>query len=145
MCLTLANAAEVLDHRTAPTPAGGFTCTSHHAGHLAPGDMWRPEPTERPRTVTEASQTERVDGLRWFSTEHREIRDIAPDPESIEATEGHVLPVLMLIGPDAGELSGKDQCPSCGMADGIRFLGSAVATQLSVTLSNLFGATCRTR
>ncbi len=53
MCLTLANAAEVLDHRTAPTLAGGFTCTSHHAGHLAPGDMWRPEPTERPRTVTE--------------------------------------------------------------------------------------------
>jgi ATP-dependent helicase YprA (DUF1998 family) len=45
----------------------------------------------------------------------------------------------MLTGPDAGELSGKDQCPACGTADGIRFLGSAVATQLSVTLSNLFG------
>ena len=30
-------------------------------------------------------------------------------------------------------------CPACGAADGIRFLGSAVATQLSVTLSNLFG------
>ncbi len=53
MCLTLRNATEVLDHRAAPTPAGGFTCTSHHAGHLAPGDLWRPEPNEGPRTVTE--------------------------------------------------------------------------------------------
>ena len=50
-----------------------------------------------------------------------------------------MLPVLTLIGPDADEESKKDVCPACGAADGIRFLGSAIATQLSVTLSTLFG------
>ena len=47
--------------------------------------------------------------------------------------------MLTLIGPDADEQSKDDVCPACGATDGIRFLGSAVATQLSVTLSNLFG------
>lgn len=53
MSLTLANAAEVLDHCFASTPNGGFTRTSHHAGHISPGDLWRPEQGGRPRTVTE--------------------------------------------------------------------------------------------
>ena len=34
-----------------------------------------------------------------------------------------------------------DVCPSCRTKDGIRFLGSAIATQLSVALSTLFGST----
>jgi len=51
--LTLANAAEVLDHCAATTPNGGFTRTSHHAGHLEPGDLWRPEQWGWPHTVTE--------------------------------------------------------------------------------------------
>ena len=41
--LTLDNAAEVLDHCVANTANGGFTRTSHHAGHISPGDLWRPE------------------------------------------------------------------------------------------------------
>ncbi len=53
MSLTLANAAEVLDHCAANTPGGGFTRTSHRAGHIDPGDLWRPQPFERPHTVTE--------------------------------------------------------------------------------------------
>ncbi len=53
MSLTLANAAEVLDHCAATTPCGGFTRTSHRAGHIEPGDLWRPDPFERPHTVTE--------------------------------------------------------------------------------------------
>ena len=80
-----------------------------------------------------------VDGLRWFHLDHRELRDITPDPESADVVDGRVLPVLTLIGPDADEQSKDDVCPACGAADGIRFLGSAVATQLSVTLSNMFG------
>jgi hypothetical protein len=51
--LTLANAAEVLDHCASKTPGGGFTRTCHHAGHLSPGDLWRPEQRGRPHTVTE--------------------------------------------------------------------------------------------
>ena len=80
-----------------------------------------------------------VEGLRWFHLDHRELFDQTPDPESAEVVDGRVLPVLTLIGPDADEQSVDDVCPACGAADGIRFLGSAVATQLSVTLSNLFG------
>ncbi len=80
-----------------------------------------------------------VHGLRWFHLDHRELLDTAPDPESPDVVDGRVLPVLTLIGPDADDQSRNDMCPACGAADGIRFLGSAVATQLSVTLSNLFG------
>ena len=44
--------------------------------------------------------------------------------------------------PDADEHARDDTCPSCGQADGIRFLGSAIATLLSVSLSHAvrFGA-----
>ncbi|MBJ7339772.1 DEAD/DEAH box helicase [Mycolicibacterium sp.] len=80
-----------------------------------------------------------VDGLRWFHLDHREILDSTPDPQGPDVVDGRVLPVLTLTGPDADEQSRNDTCPACGTADGIRFLGSAVATQLSVTLSNLFG------
>ncbi|TSE01841.1 DEAD/DEAH box helicase [Skermania sp. ID1734] len=80
-----------------------------------------------------------VEGLCWFRIEDREISDVAPGPESIEILEGRALPVLMLTGPAAEADSKNDVCPSCRVGDGIRFLGSAVATQLSVTLSNLFG------
>ncbi|HPY23422.1 MAG TPA: DEAD/DEAH box helicase [Mycobacterium sp.] len=87
----------------------------------------------------EAQVTEKVDGLRWFHLDHRELLDTAPDPDSTEVLDGRVLPVLTLVGPDADEQSKQDVCPACGVADGVRFMGSAVATQLSVTLSNLFG------
>lgn len=80
-----------------------------------------------------------VQGLRWFHLDHRELLDTTPDPQSPDVVDGRVLPVLTLIGPEADEQSKNDVCPACGAADGIRFLGSAVATQLSVTLSNLFG------
>ena len=53
MSLTIANAAEVFDHCAAATPQGGFTRTRHHAGHLGPGDLWRPRQSGRPHTVTE--------------------------------------------------------------------------------------------
>lgn len=82
---------------------------------------------------------ETVEGLRWFHIDDREITDSAPDSDSTEELEGKVLPVLTLTGDSVEEDSKNDTCPACGVADGIRFLGSAVATQLSVTLSNLFG------
>ncbi|MGK2880530.1 MAG: DEAD/DEAH box helicase [Mycobacterium sp.] len=87
----------------------------------------------------EAQVTGGVDGLRWFHLDHRELLDTTPDSQSADVVDGRLLPVLTLIGPDADEQSKEDVCPACGATDGIRFLGSAVATQLSVTLSNLFG------
>ena len=51
MCLTLANAATVLDHPTSVPPARGYTRTLHHAGHLSPGDLWCAVAGEYPRTA----------------------------------------------------------------------------------------------
>ncbi|MFC3965797.1 DEAD/DEAH box helicase [Nocardia jiangsuensis] len=87
----------------------------------------------------EARQEAAVEGLRWLRLGDRELSDETPDPESAEVLEGQALPVLVLTGPGADEESQKDVCPACNAADGIRFLGSAVATQLSVALSNMFG------
>jgi hypothetical protein len=51
MCLTLANAATVLDHPTSVPPARGYTRTLHHAGHLSPGDLWCAVAGEHPHTA----------------------------------------------------------------------------------------------
>src|SRR5699024_6410891 len=77
--------------------------------------------------------------LRWFHTRERRLLTALPDNEE-EYRSGRVIPVLTHTGDEAGELSKKDTCPSCLQEDGIRFLGSAIATMLSVTLSTLFGA-----
>ncbi|MFE6864516.1 DEAD/DEAH box helicase [Nocardia sp. NPDC057668] len=87
----------------------------------------------------EAQLGKDVEGLRWLRVDERELTAEAPDPESEEVLEGRVLPVLALYGPEAEDNSQKDMCPACRTADGIRFLGSAVATQLSVALSSMFG------
>jgi len=57
MCLTLTNAATVLDHPDRVPPARGYTRTLHHIGHLSPGDLWRPIDPEHPRTVTGSTAT----------------------------------------------------------------------------------------
>ncbi|MFI6957022.1 DEAD/DEAH box helicase [Nocardia sp. NPDC050408] len=88
---------------------------------------------------TEAEIDNVVDGLQWFRVDDREIVDKRPEADSADLLDGRVLPVLYLSGPEADENSKKDLCPACGAEDGIRFLGSAIATQLSVALSNLFG------
>jgi hypothetical protein len=53
MCLTLATATTIIDHH----PGRGYTRTWHHACRLSPGDLWRPDPNGRPRTVTEVHRT----------------------------------------------------------------------------------------
>ncbi|MEW2591124.1 DEAD/DEAH box helicase [Micromonospora aurantiaca] len=84
-------------------------------------------------------ESKRIEGLIWFSVRNRELLgDVAEDDRDLR--DGWVLPVLTNLGEDADEQSRKDTCPSCGQEDGIRFLGSAVATLLSVSLSTLFGS-----
>lgn len=51
MSLTLANAVAVLDHRNPTRRARGYTCTTHAAGRLAPGDLWLAVDGEDPRTA----------------------------------------------------------------------------------------------
>ncbi|MFL0239797.1 DEAD/DEAH box helicase [Mycobacterium sp. SMC-17] len=72
--------------------------------------------------------------LMWFDVDARQLVSACGGGE-----ESVVLPVLTHKGDNAGDLSKKDTCPSCLRAEGIRFLGSAIATMLSVSLSGLFG------
>ena len=64
--------------------------------------------------------------------------DTTPDPDSMEVLDGRVLPVLTLVGPDATN-NPPTTCVRRASCRRHPFMGSAVATQLSVTLSNLFG------
>ncbi|MDR1213082.1 MAG: DEAD/DEAH box helicase [Propionibacteriaceae bacterium] len=81
-----------------------------------------------------------IEGLRWFSVKDRQILDRAPDDNDPDFVGGWVLPVLVVVGDQADDEASKETCPSCGTVDAIRFLGSAIATLLSVSLSTLFGS-----
>lgn len=78
---------------------------------------------------------EPVAGLAWFDHEHRTLLTSRPEDGADDTT----LPVLALTGTDADDDSRDDLCPACGRRDGIRFLGSAMATMLSVVVTTLFG------
>ena len=78
-------------------------------------------------------------GLAWFDPRERRITTTPSDVDPTAVREGRVLRVVTHIGEDADDDSAKDTCPSCGQTDAIRFTGSAIATLMSVTLSNMFG------
>lgn len=97
-------------------------------------------PNEADKVELHHADTPDVEGLRWFDAKNRQILAEAPDMQGSDLLEGRILPVLMLTGLEADDQSKADTCPACQNMDGISFLGSAVATMLSVTTSNLFGA-----
>jgi ATP-dependent helicase YprA (DUF1998 family) len=88
---------------------------------------------EQPDTDPDAASR-----LVWLKVAHRSVSPTTPTEKDL--AESAALPVLMHCGDDAGKESANDTCPACRQADGIRFLGSAIATMLSVSLSTLFGA-----
>ena len=75
--------------------------------------------------------------LMWFNTESRTLS--TSDPSAEELAEGQSIPVLTYTGLNAEDYARDQVCPSCGETDTIRYIGSRVATLLSVGLSNLFG------
>jgi len=109
--------------------------------HLVGDDRFRPlifAPKEADFVHFEQQDRE-IDGLRWLHTRNRQLGASLPRDGDADFDAGYVLPVLTHVGLYAGEKSKDDWCPSCLRADGIRFLGSAIATLLSVTLSSMFG------
>ncbi|MDQ2587311.1 DEAD/DEAH box helicase [Saccharothrix yanglingensis] len=107
--------------------------------HAAREGRFRPLLYAPAEAAVNLDQGQRTDGLMWFSVRHRELlTSVAEDDPDLR--DGWILPVLTNLGPEADEQSRKDTCPSCGQEDGIRFLGSAIATLLSVSLSTLFGS-----
>nr|WP_244960779.1 DEAD/DEAH box helicase [Pseudoclavibacter chungangensis] len=95
-------------------------------------------PNEADQALTASPGDPPVEGLAWFDAVQRCLLPEAPDADELQASTD-ILPVLTL-GPDPNdERSNRDTCPSCGQIDGIRFLGSAIATLLSVTVTTIFG------
>lgn len=88
----------------------------------------------------EADGAGTVDGLVWFSVRGRALLGDRPSDDDPDLRDGWTLPVLTTVGKDADKGGKADTCPACGQEDGIRFLGSAIATLLSVSVSTLFGA-----
>ncbi|GIL33998.1 DEAD/DEAH box helicase [Phycicoccus sp. DTK01] len=86
-----------------------------------------------------SGRPEDIPGLAWLSVPDRTLRTALADPDAPDVRSGLVLPVLTHRGADADERGNDDTCPSCLQRDGIRFLGSAIATLLSVALSGMFG------
>ncbi|WP_084637145.1 DEAD/DEAH box helicase [Neomicrococcus aestuarii] len=80
------------------------------------------------------------DGLRYLHTARKTLLGDAPDLSDPDYQRGGIIPVLVHVGKEAGDLSRKDTCPSCMSEDAIRFVGSAIATLTSVAVSTLFGA-----
>lgn len=74
-------------------------------------------------------------GPWWFRVADRQLTSERPSADD----EGVAVPVLTLTGNDADDESRDDVCPNCGKTNGIRFLGSAIATQLSTVVTTLFG------
>lgn len=81
-----------------------------------------------------------VEELRYLDVLQNTLLPAALPATDPKVLNGWVLPVITQVGKDADEASANDTCPSCQKKDSIRFLGSAIATLLSVTLSTLFGA-----
>lgn len=94
-------------------------------------------PREADQATTDDAVTE---GLQWFSIRSRSLVADMPREDDRDVQDGWVLPVLVNVGVDADKASRDDTCPSCGQEDGIRFLGSAIATLISVSLSTMFGS-----
>lgn len=89
-----------------------------------------------PSEADAALDGDNVPGLAWFDHEHRTLLTARPDDVD---THGTALPVLALTSGEVDDDSRDDLCPACGRRDGIRFLGSAMATMLSVVVTTLFG------
>lgn len=80
------------------------------------------------------------DNIAWFDPEERQLRHKPSAADANRIREGKLLRVITHTDDKTAEdHSRRDRCPSCGQPDAIRFVGSAVATLLSVSLSSLFG------
>ena len=94
-------------------------------------------PAEADQSLNALNET--VSNLAWFRVRDRTISSSVA-PEDADLHDGWVLPILTLSGDDADDESRDDTCPSCERIDGIRFVGSAIATMLSVSITTIFGS-----
>jgi ATP-dependent helicase YprA (DUF1998 family) len=80
-------------------------------------------------------------GLTWFDTKNRQLLPSRPDLDAASLEDNPIVPVLVNGDDDRADRRTPDQrdvCPACERDNGIRFLGSGIATLASVTLSSVF-------
>ncbi|ERG63195.1 hypothetical protein L332_01830 [Agrococcus pavilionensis RW1] len=90
-----------------------------------------------PAEADAASRGETVEGLTWFDVRNRALS--AQPSHDRSNGETWALPVLTFLDQRANDRSRRGWCPACERRDGIRFIGSAVATMLSVAITTVFG------
>lgn len=83
-------------------------------------------------------RNEPVPGFGWWSVRDRSILPTHPGLDAANV-DTNILPVRWLDGEDAEKDTNNEVCPACGQRGGIRFMGAAVATLLSVVTTSLFG------
>jgi ATP-dependent helicase YprA (DUF1998 family) len=101
--------------------------------------LFAPTEADHALGVDSSGESRAVEGLHWFNVRERSVTQSSPTKDNANVSGGWVLPVLALHGDTADDDSRDDTCPSCERVDGIRFLGSAVATMLSVAVTTIFG------
>jgi len=106
------------------------------------GDSLGHEPTAIWRASARFSTRHRTRTMLLAGDDEIGVRFLDPDTLSL-----HTPPLGTTAGPDAlavhvgdAEQAAQQECPSCHARDAIRFLGSSVATLLSVGLTQLFGS-----
>ena len=88
--------------------------------------------------LTASPEADGSDNLIWFDPMERRLVRTAPESDQ-SIRHGQLLRVETHLGADADDLSASDTCPGCHQRDSIRFVGSAIATLMSVALATLFG------
>ncbi|WP_007024511.1 DEAD/DEAH box helicase, partial [Saccharomonospora iraqiensis] len=89
--------------------------------------------------VWRSSLTERAKSRTLLLAREDEPGACRLDPLSLAWCRDAEPGVPVLVTPD-GDAAAAQRCPSCDSDDAIRFLGSAVATLVSVALTQLFGS-----
>ena len=92
-----------------------------------PEKIWRSAITDRGKMRTVLLAQEGSLGSRTLDRDGLDLDKNGDDDLSVTIT------------PDS-EAAKVERCPSCGYDEGIRFLGSSVATEISVALTSLFGS-----
>ena len=92
------------------------------------------------RAQAQATEPVMTPGLQWLHSRDNHLSDVVPSAEDEDMRDEGVLPVLTLVGDDADQLAEDGTCPACSAKHAIRYIGSAVATMVSVAVTTLFGA-----
>ncbi|WP_158256051.1 DEAD/DEAH box helicase [Corynebacterium sp. 13CS0277] len=141
---------------TALGPSGGYDDLTFAASRIRSMSVSREDKARTRPLILAQSDTrtpEATSQLYWLDIAKQKLDPVtAEELTAAGSDEGHLseeraesvaggrlLQVLTFSSTGGAEAAVNETCPACGQDDGIRYIGSAVATLLSVAVSNLFG------